>query len=366
LKVENEEKSSSRKIKRILTGVIFLLLLAMAAGGYWFYFVRGLVVSNDARIDGDLLDLAPQIGGRLIEVVGTEGSRIRAGDVLFALDRKALEAALARAEAEEKSARSDLLVAEAQYTKALRGPRPEEISVAEAAEQRAATSLKLARENWNRIGKLSSSDAVSPAEMDKVQTAFEDAQKFHEQAVNQLLMLRQGARQEDLDAAKASVETRKARLAGARAALQQARVNLDFTVIRAPFDGIVARKWVTSGAVVQAGTPVLTLFNPGTLHVSANIEEKKLGRIAVDDDVDISVDAYPDLDLKGRVEKIMPATNSEFSLIPSEGVSGTYIKVTQRVPIRIAFNCPSDLNLGPGLSVEVSIHTGEKQQQNHE
>lgn len=364
--MKDKKITSPRKTKRIVQGIVFLLLLAVAGGGYWFYFVRGFVVSNDARLDGDLLDMAPQISGRLTEIHGAEGSRVRAGEVLFTLERKTLEAVLARAEADEKSARADQHVAEAQYSKALRGPRPEEIRMAEAAEQKAATSLKLARENWGRIEKLRGGNVVSPAELDKARTAFEEAQKLHEQAVNQLGMLRQGSRQEDLDAAQANVETRKARLAGAQAAIRQARLNLEFTEVRAPFDGVVARKWVSPGAVVQAGTPVLTLFNPGTLHVSANIEEKNLGKIAVGDAVDISVDAYPDLNLKGQVEKVMPATNSEFSLIPAEGVSGTYIKVAQRVPIRIGVKCPSDLHLGPGLSVEVSIHTGDSHHASHE
>jgi membrane fusion protein (multidrug efflux system) len=364
--VSDKEKTPRRKGRRIAMGIGFLLLLGMAAGGYWFYFVRGIVFSDDARLDGDLVDMAPQISGRLIEVHGVEGARVRAGEVLFVLEKKALAAALAKAEADEKSARADLLVAQAEYSKAVSGPRPEEIRMAEAAEQKAATSLKLARENWGRIKRLHSGKAVSTSERDRAKTAYEEAQKVHEEALNRLQILRQGSRQEDLDAARANVETKKARLAGAQATLQQARVNLDFTEIRAPFDGVIARKWESSGAVVQAGKPVFTLFDPCTLHVAANIEEKDLYKIAVGDAVDISVDAYPDLNLKGQVEQVLPATNSEFSLIPAEGVSGTYIKVTQRVPIRIAVSCPQDLHLGPGLSVEVSIHTTDNRSGAHE
>jgi membrane fusion protein (multidrug efflux system) len=347
-------------------GIGFLLLLAIAAGGYWFYFVRGIVFSDDARLDGDLVDIAPQISGKLTEVRGAEGARVQAGEVMFVLDRKALTAALAKAEADEKSARADLLVAQAECSKAVRGPRPEEIHMAEAAEQKAETSLRLERENWGRIERLHNGKAVSASEWDKVRTAYEEAQKVHEEALNRLQILRQGSRQEDLDAARANVETKKARLAGAHAALQQARVNLGFTEIRAPFDGVVVRKWESPGAVVQEGKPVLTLFNPSTLHVSTNIEEKNLGKIAVGDAVDISVDAYPGLNLKGQVERVLPATNSEFSLIPAEGVSGTYIKVAQRMMIRIAVDCPADLNIGPGLSVEVSIHTTDNRSGSHE
>ena len=359
-------KPPRRIVRRIATGIGFLLLLAAAAGGYWFYFARGVVVSNDARLDGDLVDIAPQISGMLIEVHGEEGAMVRKGEVLFALDRKALTAALAKAAADEKSATADLHMAEAEYTKTLRGPRPEEIRMAEAAEQKAATSLKFAREDWGRIEKLHSGKVVSASELDKARTAYEEALKVHEEALNHLQILRQGSRQEDLETARANVETKKARLAGAQAALQQAKVGLGFTEIRAPFDGVIARRWENPGAVVQAGKPVLTLFNPATLHVAANIEEKNLGKIAVGDEADISVDAYPDLNLRGEVVKVLPATNSKFSLIPSEGVSGAYIKVAQRIPIRIAVKCPTDLNLGPGLSVVVSIHAAGNSCGDHE
>jgi len=107
-----------------------------------------------------------------------------------------------------------------------------------------------------------------------------------------------------------------------------------------------------------ASQPVISMFDPATLRVDANIEEKYLHDVAVGDEADISVDAYPALQLKGRVTEILRATNSEFSLIPAEGVSGTFIKVTQRVPLRIAVAAPPDLALGPGLSVEVKIRIG--------
>ena len=295
-----------------------------------------------------------------------EGDHVNKGDILFVLDKKALLASLAKAEAGERSAQADLIMAEAEYLKAWKGPRIEEVRAAEASEQKATMSLNFAQDNLRRIERLHNEKAISDSELDKAQNAYKEALKVHEEAFNHLLILRQGSRREELDAAKANVDTKKAKLEGAKADLRQAVVNLEFADISAPFEGIIVRKWENSGAVVQAGKPVLTLFNPRTLHVAANIEEKKLYRVNVGDAVDISVDAYPDLTLSGEVEKILPVTNSEFSLIPAEGVSGTYIKVSQRVPIRIAVNCPPDLNLGPGLSVEISIHASGSKRVAHE
>jgi multidrug resistance efflux pump len=108
----------------------------------------------------------------------------------------------------------------------------------------------------------------------------------------------------------------------------------------------------------MAAQPVISMFDPTTLRVDANIEERYLHDVAVGDVADLSVDAYPSLRLHGRVTEILRAANAEFSLIPAEGVSGTFIKVTQRVPLRIAVTAPPGLALGPGLSVEVRIHSG--------
>jgi multidrug resistance efflux pump len=103
---------------------------------------------------------------------------------------------------------------------------------------------------------------------------------------------------------------------------------------------------------------VLSVFDPSTLRVDANIEEKYLNKIKIGDLVDISVDSFPGLRLQGRVEEILRATNSQFSLIPAEGVSGTFIKVTQRIPLRISVQTPADTPIGPGLSVEIKIRVG--------
>jgi membrane fusion protein (multidrug efflux system) len=147
-------------------------------------------------------------------------------------------------------------------------------------------------------------------------------------------------------------------VAESTAAVASARGNLARCTVRAPFDGWVVRRWLDPGAMPLASQPIISLFDPATLRVDANIEEKYLHDVAIGDEAEISIDAYPALRLKGHVTEIMRATNSEFSLIPAEGVSGTFIKVTQRVPLRISVSVPPELALGPGLSVDVKIRIG--------
>ena len=352
--LQQNNKSGRRKIAGAL---IFLGILALSASGYWYFFMRGTVFSDDARIDGDLVDIAPQIGGVLNTLSVKEGDKVTQGQELFQLDTRALEAAMARAEAEVASSRSALAVAGAQYEKAVNGPIPREIRIAETAMQKAKTQEELARLEWTRIKALAEQNAVTESERDRVKTQWETARQGSDEAAERLNLLREGTRKEDLATSKASVELRKAELEAAEAAARQARVNLEYARVSAPFSGVIVRKWRYPGATISVGTPILTLLNPNSLHVSANIEEKYLNRVGVGDKVNITIDAYKRVSFAGHVEKILRATNSRFSLIPAEGVSGAFIKVAQRVPLVIAFDSPPDLPLGPGLSVEVRIRS---------
>jgi len=333
-----------------------LLTLAAAVFIYWLVVVRGTVYSDDARIDGDLVDMAPQITGTLADIKVNEGDHVAQGQLLFALDQRALEAAAAKAQADLESAQASFNMAQAQYDKAANGPLADEIGAARAMAQKAQAQLELADVEWSRIKAMYDKGEASTSERDRVSTAWTSAQQSYQEAKSRLDLLRAGTRSEDLAAAKANLEQKQAALNAAQAALNQVKINLDYAEVKAPFNGVVVRRWRDPGAMLAAGTPVLTLLNPSTLHVQANIEEKDLAKIEIDDPVDISIDAYPHLRLTGRVYQILQATNDRFSLVPSEGVSGTFIKVTQRVPILISLAAQSNLDLGPGLSVEVRIH----------
>jgi membrane fusion protein, multidrug efflux system len=279
------------------------------------------------------------------------------GQELFHLDTKALEASFARAEAGVESSKSALDVAGAQYEKAVNGPILKEIRIAETTLKKAKTQEELAQSEWSRIKVLAEQNAVTESERDRIKNQWEISRQASEEAGERLDLIREGSRKEDIAAAKSTVDLRKAELEAAKAACLQAKVNLGYARVSSPFSGVIVRKWRDPGAIVSQGTPILTILNPASLHVSANIEEKYLNRIVVGDKVSIFIDAYKRSTVAGHVEKILRATNSRFSLIPAEGVSGTFIKVAQRVPLVIVFDSPPDLPLGPGLSVEVRIHS---------
>jgi len=343
---------------RIALAVLVLLLAAAVAGGYWYFHLRGVVFTDDARLAGQLLDLAPQIGGQLAAVNFDTGQSVLQGQVVFVLGKDPFEAAVRRADAAAAAARAGLRMARAQYEKVLKGPRAQEISIAQANLEHAMEQERLATAEWNRIKNLARDQVVSGSARDKAETTWQASSQARIVAQKQLDLLLEGARSEDVASAKSNVDLQQAQLGAAEAALNQARLNLDYTEIHAPFSGVVVRRWQDPGAILSAGRPVVTLLDPATLHVNANIEEKSLYRVAVGDPVEVSIDAYPRIPLKGRLSKILRATNSQFSLIPSEGASGTFIKVAQRVPIEVELtSLPKDLPIGPGLSVELRILT---------
>lgn len=348
-------KKRSGKLLKLAVGLGILALLFLAVFLYWHFFMRGVVSSQDARLQGDLVDVAPEISGILDQVFAGEGERVTKGQVLFTLKKDLLQASVAQARAELNSAKANLAAARSRYDKALSGPRAAEIRAAEAVEKRLRSQMEYAGEVLRRTRALISKDLGSQDVLDTAENSYRKAVADHDEAIQQLKLLREGTRSEDLSEASATVEAAEAHVSEASALLNKAELSLDRATLNAPFDGLVVRKWVDAGTTLTAGRPVLTIFNPASLYVSANIEEKDLHRVKIGDPVRISVDAYPSLKLKGRVEKVLLATNSQFSLVPAEGVSGTFIKVSQRLPVRILIEDVPDLPLGPGLSVSVRI-----------
>jgi membrane fusion protein (multidrug efflux system) len=352
---EEITKNYSKK-NSLMYATGFLALIAAVCFLYWFIFVKGTVFSNDARIEGTMVDLSPQISGVLKTVSAQEGDHVNKGQVLFGLDKDLLDATVAKARADMLSSSESVDVAGAQYSKAVHGPLSDEIKIAGTAVNKALSELNFEQANWKRMSALYEDKLVSTADRDRVNTALEVAKHKYEEAIEKLEFLKKGTRKEDLTASKESMEVKKAEMASARARLAQAQINLGYSDVSSPFSGIVVRRWKDPGNTISAGTPVLAILDPTSLYIKANIEEKDLYKIRAGDKVDIKIDAFPGVKFKGRVDKILLATNSKFSIIPSEGVSGTFIKVAQRIPLKIAFDSIPDLPLGPGLSVEVRIY----------
>jgi len=362
----NDDKTSKErnffakttKPQRIRIGLGSLIAIAIAVTCYWFFFLRGIVYSDDARFNGYMVDVAPTVSGRAIALFVKEGDMVHASQLLFEIDSSVQRTVVRQSESAAEAARAGLAVAKAKFERSKNGPQPEEIRAGEAVAARLQNEDALAKTELDRMQGLRKEGAGTQDQLDRAEATQESARQSHESALQNLILLRQGTRTDDLEVAKAEVQLAQDRVFEAEAAMAKAKKDFDLYSIVAPFDGHIVRRWVDPGAVVQAGQPVVSVFDPTTLRVDANIEEKDLNDVAIGNEVDIRVDAFPTLRLKGHITDILRAVNSEFSLVPSEGVSGTFIKVAQRVPLRIAVSVPKNLALGPGLSVEVYIHSG--------
>ncbi len=248
-----EDTSKSRVLPKVLVAAGFLAVLACGAFAYWFFFMRGVVYSDDARFGGHLVDLAPEVSGRLLAVGFHEGNRVVEGQMAFVLDSSLQRAIVAEDQAALDTKQGDLAAAQAALAKALAGPRIEEIQAAEATAAQRESDEALAKTELDRVRRLAENNVAAQDQLDRAQSAYRGAQQAHAKALADLALLKAGTRVEDIDAAKAAVATAQGDVEEARAILDHARLDLARTTVAIPFDGWVARRWLDEGSMVQAG-----------------------------------------------------------------------------------------------------------------
>ncbi|WP_207101314.1 HlyD family secretion protein [Paracoccus shandongensis] len=333
--------------KRILGG---LALAALLAGGYegwqWWSEGRFLVTTDDAYVQADLSLISAKITGYVAEIPVAANQHVRAGDVLLRIDdgdyRIALDQAQARlAELSTTLARIDAQVAAAEST------------VVQAEAQLAASEAVLiaARTSAERARGLAARRVTSQADLDDANEALATAEA------------NRNAAQAAITGATAQVEVLKAQRAEAAAtrrelelAVAQVQRDLDFTTLRAPFDGTVANIAIKGGELVSAGARLAAVVPDRGLYVEANLKETQLAEIRPGQTARLSVDALEGHEIEGRVVSVAPATGAVFSLLPAENATGNFTKIVQRVPVRIALP-EGTPGLRAGLSVEVAIDT---------
>jgi membrane fusion protein (multidrug efflux system) len=288
---------------------LFLVVLAIAIFAWQYYVrLRDFVSTDDAYIDADRVSVSTKILGRIDQLTVDEGDSVQQGQVLVRLDDSDLRAQEAQAKASFAFARENISLAKVNLTKA------------QLDFQRASTQF-----NQNIIPK----------------EQYDNAQS-------------------ELESAKARLNIANAQTAAAQAQLGVIQTQLTNTVIASPMTGVVSKRWVLTGDVVQPGQSIFTIYNVKDIWVTANLEETSLSNLRLGDKVDISVDTYPDIKFSGTILLLGSNTASQFSLIPPNNASGNFTKITQRVPIKISVEQTDSVhsqraNLLPGMSVEVKV-----------
>jgi membrane fusion protein (multidrug efflux system) len=340
--------------KRPVRRAVLLIFLATALGGgayegwQWWTVGRFFVSTDDAYVQADISVLAAKVSGYLDSVPVVNGLSVKKGDVIAKLDDGDYRLAL-------QAAQDKLATQESTIARIGRQTEAAQAQVAQAAAQLDASRADAVRAqaDFNRSMQMQA-DYVAKSRIDQTR-ADRDRTEASVKAMEAGLIAAR-ANVDVLQAQKREAESLAAEL---RTAVDRARRDLDFTVIRAPFDGVVGNKAVEAGAYVSPGTRVAALVPLQSVRIDANFKETQVQRMRPGQPVTVTVDAYPDREIHAVVESFSPASGSVFSLLPPDNATGNFTKIVQRLPVRV--RVPEDVAreglLRPGLSAVVRVDT---------
>ncbi len=307
--------------------------------------------TNDAYVRAELTRLSSRVSGEVLTVAVKDFQHVKAGDLLVQIDPADYEAQVAQAEAGVAAAQAALdnlnNQVELQYAT---------IAQAEAAQVSAAALEVEARQEQERQQSLSQTDAGTRQRLEQATAAYAKAQA--DVRASRAVV---AAQRHQLEVLQGTKKQRAADLDAAKAQLTAAKLKLGYTKIVAPFDGVVGERQVQPGDYVNIGTNLINVVPLPNVYVIANYKETQLTRVRPGQPVEITVDSFPRERLRGRVERIAPASGSQFALLPPDNATGNFTKVVQRIPVRIRFdgNQPLLSRLLPGMSVITSINTAD-------
>jgi membrane fusion protein, multidrug efflux system len=315
----------SRRTVFLIMGLVLAALIVFGARKWWF--ARSHVSTDNAQVDGHIIPVLPKVGGYVAAVRISENQPVKAGDTLVVLDDRDFRARLAQTEADLAA----LLATVSSRTR---------VGQADAAVAQAQANALKATADLARIEPLAAQNVVS-------QQSLDAARAMASAAAAQLA------------SAQAALVGADARVAAARATRDQAALQLSYTRIIAPSAGVVSKKAVELGQLVQPGQPLMTVVPLDDVWVTANLKETETADVTPGDSAEITVDAYNGVKFRGHVESLAPATGAKFSLLPPDNATGNFTKVVQRIPVRIRLDSAADPAhpLRPGMSVVATIKT---------
>ena len=340
--VKAQTTTSRGNWRRVLIMASVPLIIIAAAGYYWFS-LQGTVSTDNAYVQQDKVSVSAEVGGKIVAISVREGQQVQAGDILFTVDQQPFRIQLAQA---------DAAIANAQAS-ATALSSASELSGADIAAAR--EEIGFAQATYDRQRALADRGFTTKA-------ALEAAQRQLMQA-RARLRLAQAQRVEARAklATGAQVPGVLPALAAARAQRRAAELNVARTVVRAPIAGRITQgDRLLPGQEVVSGLPVVTIVANQHSYVEANFKETDLADMQVGQPARISFDAYPDVTLKGHVASIGAGTGSEFSVLPAQNATGNWVKVTQRVPVRISIDETSPRQLIAGISSKITVYTDGK------
>jgi len=337
-----------------------VVTVALCAGYLYVRHQRAFISTDDAFVEGTVHMVAPRVGGAVLRVTVDDNAAVHAGDLLVELDPEPFQVALAQAEAGLEAAlrATDAAKAALEQARAATG-RLDAAVVARDAERAAKAALYAKAEaDRKRAQRLYPKGVISQDGVEQADTAAEAAAAALKAAEALLAEAKTARLAHDavIVGAEAAARRSEGEIDRARAAVRQARLQLSYTRVVAPADGLVTKKSIEVGDVVAPGRPLMALVPTQGLYVVANYKETKTARIQPGLAVRIEVDALPGRTYRGHVDSLMAGTGAAFSLFPPENATGNYVKVVQRIPVKIVFDPDQSLDgLRLGMSVVPTI-----------
>ena len=329
---------------KLIVGIAVGLVLAVVIVIYYLINIAPYEDTDDAFIDGYVPLIAPRVSGPIVKLLIVDNEEVKAGDELVEIDPSDYQVSLSQAQADLAAAKSQLDSAQAQQEVSESKVTQANAAVvsAEAQNDRANADLKRYQSVESR--------AVSKTDFDQTQARARSAAADLDSARSQVK-----SAEADVALSKAGVETANAAIQQAQAKLDQAQLNLSYTKIVAPFDGRITARTVQLGNYVSPGQALFALV-PRDVWVTANFKETQLANMRPGQPVEVHVDAYGRT-FKGKVDSLQAGSGARFSLLPPENAVGNYVKVVQRVPVKIVFDedLPTNLDIAPGMSVEPKV-----------
>jgi len=361
--IQNEAKPAGKK-----KNPIFIIILAiLVIGGSWFGISKYIHAlhhedTDDAQVSGDISPVIPRVPGYVTDVKVRDNQQVKKGDTLLVLDNRDYVIKVEQAQAALQIAESSLNSAKATTTAARANIATSQASVGTIDAQIDAAKVNLwrASQDYDRYANLIKDHSIT-------QQQFEQASAAKQTAEKQLAILQEQKKQAQQQTNAVSVQSNAtaSQISVADATIHQrqvdidaAKLNLSYTVITAPQDGLVSKVNVQTGQFVQAGQPLFSIVHSENIWVIANFKETQLDKMKEGQKVIVKVDAYPGHKFEAKLTSFSPATGSTFALLPPDNSSGNFVKVVQRLPVKIEFDAADTLvrKLRPGMNVYVDVH----------
>ncbi len=364
---ETANNNNNQKRRKIALYVAAMVVLVVAVkGAFWLHYRFTHSSTDDAFVESDMVKISPLVPGHIARMLVDESYKVKKGELLFQLDDRDYRARLRVAQAALKEAIESAKAQNATLAKAMehleiaREEVPQEITRAKAAMESAHATLVHAQNDYKRFKTMFAKRAVGKRKLEEVNTRLKVAMGTYQAskaAYQEALVKRRTITlaEKTVAEAKMALKAAMARVKRARRQVEAAKLNLEHTKVKSPLTGVVAKRFMNQGDYAAPGYPVLSLYNTRDIYVIANLEETKARHVKLGAPVDIWVDTYPGVKLKGKVVRIGSASSAKFALIPRDVTAGEFTKVVQRIPIKIAVTDNKGKRLLPGMSVEVGI-----------